>query len=579
MGCGHGLAMIVIVPGRAGARGQGGRIDAHRVVAQEEVVEPVVAVGVRGGGDGLGRDAVTIQVTGQGHGDPGKPLLVRILDAVTVAVVPDQVADGAGTGVAEIDPVHVLARGQGVGGLVVGQVGGAVQVIGRGRAAGQGGGIDQHRVVSGRQVVKGVVAVCVRDHGLAVLVDPVTVDIGGDAHADPGKAVFIRVLDTVTIPVVPDPVADGTGTGVAEILVQVACAGGQVHGGGVVQGPVRITACDHGHGQGGGVHVHRVVATQQVAKAVGTIGGRDRAGAVVDAAVTVDIPSQGHGDPADAGMGPLVLGAVAVGVIPDEVTDGAGAAQAEIDIVPVLVRGQGKGGAVVGSRGAGILVIGCLGATGRGDGDHEVTGRQVVETVDTGPVRGRGGRILEYPVAVDVRTQADAEAADAVFTGILDTVGIDVKPDGVSHRVLSRVAEIHVGALLAGGKADAPRRVVQGRAAVLVQVIGLVVAGGLQVKGAAAGAVIVDTDRVVGKGGQVVEQVGAVGVGGHGAGELGRAVVVHVCGDGDVDPGDAHVAAGEVAGVVGVKEDRVAQGCVGHHGERGCIRILVAVHG
>ena len=164
------------------------------------------------------------------------------------------------------------------------------------------------------------------------------------------------------------------------------------------------------------------------------------------------------------------MAAISIEVFPDKVPEFCRAAQAEVDVVPVLIGAQGEGRIVVRIGEAAILVIGRNAACRWRHCDDKAARRQVIETVDAVAVGDVGGCILEGAVAIDVCADSDGQAGDAALVSILDAIAVDVVPNGVTHRILAGVAEIYIGSVLAGGEAHATDRVGRARA---VQVIGL----------------------------------------------------------------------------------------------------------
>ncbi len=77
--------------------------------------------------------------------------------------------------------------------------------------------------------------------------DAITVKISGKGDGDPGKTGLAVILGAVAIGVIPDGVANGTGAGIAEILVQVDQGTGPAYGylGSIVITPVRISGLGH----------------------------------------------------------------------------------------------------------------------------------------------------------------------------------------------------------------------------------------------------------------------------------------------------------------------------------------------
>ena len=176
-------------------------------------------------------------------------------------------------------------------------------------------------------------------------------DVAGGVEQLDGGAVdagLAGILDAVAVAVEPDAVADGTVEPVAEVDVGAVLAGGEGEAGLVGRGDaVEVVGLGDSGGKPGdadGVAAGAEVVEGVVAVAGGR-GGGDDAGAV----------EQLDRDAVDAGLAG-VLGAVAVGVEPDPVADGSGAAIAEVDVGAVLTGGEGEGGHV--GSGDAVEVVG-----------------------------------------------------------------------------------------------------------------------------------------------------------------------------------------------------------------------------
>ncbi len=162
---------------------------------------------------------------GQGQGDAGNAGLAAVLDAVVVAVGPDEVTDGDRLDEAGVDGVVGLARGQGVAagdagavGIGVGRVGGegvAADILGGQDVAAAAGGGEVDVIGAGGQVGEVVGAGGIGGDGGDRVAVQVHSRLAGDAvvqgDGDPGQAGLAGVLLAVAVAVLPDQVADGGG--------------------------------------------------------------------------------------------------------------------------------------------------------------------------------------------------------------------------------------------------------------------------------------------------------------------------------------------------------------------------------
>ncbi len=386
--------------------------------------------------------------------DAGDARFVRLLELVGVGIVPDGVADDGVAGnrrphVGEVGVLVDLARGQddrpigirlALVGHDVGQAGEHAVQVG-----------DVHSVAARLQAREEVAAIGIGDragHFSAAAVE-VEGDVGDTGLAD--------VLDAVGVAVVPHEVADSAQAHEARIPVKVrrgcrreddcSSRGGV---GITVLGRIAALARRGESIAGWQDELHLVAAGWPVGEQVGAdgVGGCGRQ----QGARPVQKPDRHAGHAGLAG----VLDAVAVQVLPHEVTDGRAQPVAEVraQVALPLVEGDDR---------CGVVVRGGL-VAGRHRGIHHVhevvVGRQVLEQVQAGGVGGTRadqdvrGRVHVAVTVVLVQPQLDV--GDAGLARILDCVAVLVVPDAVADlaRADAGLGVDRVRAGLAGGGMD-----------------------------------------------------------------------------------------------------------------------------
>ena len=399
----------------------------------------------------------------------GNARLALVLDAIAVHVEPDLVAHRhALLHEAEVEGrVLVAILGQVTGLGLVGRrvLLRVVALAGLGRLEALGNTRHLHRVVLAlgqrRKVLERVGTLVVRLHGL----DGVTEDIGHllavgadqlEAHA--GKTRLILVLDAVTVAVFPDLVAhthlrqveaEVKRVVAVAVLRQLAC--GCRVGRRVLSG-IRVFVLDRRQVTLGSGHrddvllalrQNRKVVERVCAVFVGrgrrdlvtedvndllTIGARDRQRHVADTRLI------------------LALDAVAVFVVPDEVTHGnRGGHETEVEgVITVAVLRQLACGCRVGRRvlsGIRVFVLDRRQVTLWSGHRHDVRhalrqNREVAERVLAVFVgRGRGDLVTEDvdDLLVVAAGNRQRHVTDARLVVVLDAVAVAVEPDVVTH--------------------------------------------------------------------------------------------------------------------------------------------------
>ncbi len=199
----RGEAVGIVRLGQASR--QRGIVDGDRIRAGRQELEQVATVGICRCRHDL-VDPVAVDISLQRHGHVLDAQLGWILDPVAVQIHPHGVADRSGPSVAEVLVAVVLVLGQ----VMVGRVrrAEAVGVERLAEAVGQGRIVDGDRVVAGGKVIEQVRAARVGRHVGGVVDRAVAVEIPLENHRDVRDPVLVWVLDTISVGIEPDPVAD-----------------------------------------------------------------------------------------------------------------------------------------------------------------------------------------------------------------------------------------------------------------------------------------------------------------------------------------------------------------------------------
>ena len=436
-----------------------GLVELNVVAARGQVGKLVVAVGI-----GLDRSAQLFLGHGieQRHRHAADPFFAGILHAVVVAVAPDLVADAGLAVNAGVFGGDVLARAQrdGAGAAHVavdtGDVGiGAVIAkarLGEEPAAAVG---HFHLVVVGGEAAEQVLAAVVGDGGgLEHVVGVVQLD----GHAI--DTFFAGILHAVVVAVFPHAVADARCLDQAGVTGQIDGARCQRelrnHAVGI---RIRINAVVVALVLLGEqiavrrIELDRILARAQVAEQVLAVGignvGGDRLARFVE---------QRDLYAAHAALVAL-LDAVAVGVEPHAVADGAGLVDAGIHVGNVLAGGNGDRAEVAAGVGVAVERIATANVL-LGDGiavrqfhGHAVGTRfhhELVIAVAVG-----GGGLDHFTGAV---AQFHGHARLAAFAAVLDAVAILVEPHAVTDGGSCHYAGIDAVVDFAGDQREAVRQ-------------------------------------------------------------------------------------------------------------------------
>ncbi len=212
-------------------------------------------------------------------------------------------------------------------------------------AWGKGVRIDTDSVGTGGQVVKEIGAVGISGCGGVIVRCTIAVKVDADTDLDTGERSLSGIKYTVAVSVIPHLVTDGARAGIAEILVQIDFASCQAQVGGVIQSGIRVTGGLHAVRQGGRINGDVIFTGRQIGEQIGSVRAGGDGHGVIGLSVIVKITGYGDSDSRDSGL-TRVLDAVIIGVIPDGITDGAGAFIAEIHIQVGLIVANGYLGGV-----------------------------------------------------------------------------------------------------------------------------------------------------------------------------------------------------------------------------------------
>ncbi len=273
---------------------------------------------------------------------------------------------------------------------------------------------------------------------------------------DTADPLFLSILDTVVVLILPDIVADGGELDKAGIKAEVVFPRREAECRGAIGNGIRIAVdgiitTGVGSGEDGAVgqsETNGIAASNQlceeiVAGGVSGIGGHCSALRIIES----------DDDAGHAGLAGI-LETVLIEVVPDQIAGAGGLEDARIRGADVVAAGEGESTGAAGDT-VGIAVRGIIAGIGRAEdkacGQQEAdligSGQKVVEEIEA---VGLGAGAANKSIGTIVDQHGDT--GDAGLAGILDAVAVDIDPDAVADRGGLEDASIEIKAILANSE-------------------------------------------------------------------------------------------------------------------------------